>query len=145
VSAETVTVRKDDLRLLMEHATALNAAERATLNGALARCKAALNAGAKDGTEESEAPMYPPGEFARVELPGYVAWTGWVAEETFAGAGVLVVRDISGTVQARVSAGAFRQVIPLALPKPGDYDGQLELDAGDEEPDWADDEGGEAY
>jgi hypothetical protein len=84
-----------------------------------------------DRTEALRAAQ-PPGEFARVELPGYVAWTGWVTEETFAGAGVLVVRDGDGAVQARVSASAFRQVIPLPLPKPGSYDGQLALTAGDD-------------
>jgi hypothetical protein len=61
---------------------------------------------------------HPPGEWARIELPGYVHWDGWVAEETYAGAGVLVVRDTAGTVRARISATAFRQVIPLPTPGP---------------------------
>jgi hypothetical protein len=71
-------------------------------------------------TETSEAaePVTPPGEWARVELPGYVHWDGWVTEETYAGAGVLVVRDIAGTIRARISATAFRQVIPLQPPGP---------------------------
>jgi hypothetical protein len=131
--SETVAVRKGDLRLLMQFSASamLTGGEQEQVNEALARCGEAL-ASVKDGTGESAPPALPPGEFSRVELPGYVSWTGWVAEETYAGAGVLVVRDISGAVLARVSAGAFRQVIPMPTPKPGG-DGRLALAAGDKD------------
>lgn len=125
---------------------AVMASDRARLLPPDANGDRPVSSGEAPGQDRRDAPRaaQPPGEFSRVELPGYVSWVGWVTEETFAGAGVLVVRDASGTVRARVSAGAFRQVIPMPPPPVGEshYDGQLALPAGDEdgaEDAWADD------
>lgn len=66
--------------------------------------------------EEPPVPPLPPGQFVRVELPGYRQHTGWVTEETRAGAGVLVIRDWNGAVQAEVFPGAGCQVVHLPTP-----------------------------
>ena len=73
----------------------------------------------------------PPGEYATITLPGYTAWEGWVTEETLAGAGMLVVRDGTGRVLARVHANAWREIIPAEPPRP-EYTARLAIGSGHE-------------
>lgn len=67
-------------------------------------------------------PPLPPGQFARVELPGYRNHTGWVTEETRFGAQTAVVRDWDGREIAAVALGPGCQVLflptPLRRPEP---------------------------
>jgi hypothetical protein len=157
----TVTVRKDDLRLLMEQAAdapraigqlgkPLSAAAEAALNQALARCGEAL-AGAGSGTEEESAPAtvpVHPGEWARVDIMGHDWRIGWVSDGSMAGAACLDVRDGSGRVVAKIPPHSVYLYSPLPPPQPGEAPLAIaRVTVHDEDPDdaWADDEGGEGY
>lgn len=122
----TVTVREDDLRLLMEYAGKDVPAEDGEheANVVLARCAEALEA--TEGSEEeggtAPEPDLPPGRYARVEIPGFRQNTGWVTEETRFGVQCAVVRDWSGVVEAEVVIGPGSRVVylptPLKRPEP---------------------------
>jgi hypothetical protein len=58
----------------------------------------------------------PPGEFARIELPGRREHTGWITEETRFGVQMAVVRNWDGVVLAEVAMGPGCQKVNLATP-----------------------------
>jgi hypothetical protein len=51
-----------------------------------------------------------------VELPGFVHYTGWVAEGARAGCPVVIIRDWDGLTIAEVVPQAMRQLVPLPTP-----------------------------
>lgn len=118
-------IRADDLRLVMELATALDETERVPLNEALARLGEAL-ASAKD------AGTRPPGVYGRLELPGYRENEGWITEETRFGLQMAVVRNRAGQVTAEVSLGPACRFVHLPEPAASEPEaGPLALPAGD--------------
>lgn len=148
---ETVTVREDDLRLLMEYAGKDIPVEDGEheVNIVLARCAEALD---KDGSEgeggTASEPDLPPGRYARVEIPGFRQNTGWVTEETRFGVQCAVVRDWSGVVEAEVVIGPGSRVVYLPTPLRRPEEAQAALSAGDgyevedDDPDWRESDGG---
>ena len=149
---ETVTIRRDDLQLLMDCAghDVLPSEAVVPLTEALARCGEAMDAPAETAPPFSSAaattlepgltrgaaaapeaePSLPDGIYARVELPGYRQHTGWVTEETRFGMQMAVIRDFDGRVLAEAALGPGCQVVhlPTPLKRP---DPPLALEAGD--------------
>ena len=61
-------------------------------------------------------PPLPPGEYGRVEMPGWRTHTGWITEETRFGQSCAVVRDRDGSLIAEVYVGPGCRVLPLPVP-----------------------------
>lgn len=133
---ETVAVRRDDLRLLMQNAAAAPQTPESEphLSEALARCGEAMDVPAEtappffgatattpepglsgDAAAALEPPL-PDGQFGRVELPGYRQHTGWITEETRFGVQMAVIRDWDGREMAAAVIGANSQVVYLPTP-----------------------------
>lgn len=123
---ETVSVRKDDLRLIIDMASEVPQAQESVtrLYEALARCGEALN-----GTSENVPPVHL-GEYARVDIMGHDWRTGWVSDGSMAGAACLDVRDGSGRLVAKVPPHSVYLYTPLDPPRPGES--RAALPAGDE-------------
>lgn len=62
------------------------------------------------------APPLPPGQYARIELPGFRNHTGWITEETRFGAQAAVVRGRDGLVEAAVVLGPGCRIVYMPLP-----------------------------
>jgi hypothetical protein len=131
--AEMTWIAPVYLRALMDRArTCLEPSEDpAILNEALQYAERALD-GEVPGPEPADRPEppLPPGEFGRVELPGFVHYTGWITDGTRAGCPVVIISDWDGRKLAEVVPQAMRQFIalptPLRRPEP-----QAALPAGD--------------
>ena len=61
-------------------------------------------------------PQEPAGEYAMIELPGYVDHVGWLTDGTRCGQPVIIVSDRDGRKLAEVSPGAYRRIVPLQVP-----------------------------
>jgi hypothetical protein len=125
---DTVTVRREDLETMMAYLAAgpWTPADKPGVAEAWRRLTEAKDA----GLEEREAiaalplePPLPPGQFGRIELPGYRNHTGWITEETRFGVQLAVIRDWDGHEVAAVAVGPLCQVVylptPLRRPDPG--------------------------
>jgi hypothetical protein len=115
-SAETVTVRKDDLELLQK-VCACYAPHPSTddIREVMERTLAAMR-DPETGPEPAGEPPRPDGFYGRVEIPGMRNHTGWVTEETRFGAQLAVVRDWDGGVIAEMGIGAACRVLHLPTP-----------------------------
>jgi hypothetical protein len=107
------------LRALMDRAqTCLEPSDDpAILNEALQYAQKALDGEipAPEPASHAES-LLPPGEFGRVELPGFVHYIGWVTDGTRAGCPVVVISDWDGRKVAEVVPQAMRQFIALPTP-----------------------------
>ena len=72
-----------------------------------------------------EADTRPPGFWGRIELPGYRAYTGWIASEERFGQQMAVVRDWDGRETATVIPGPNSPIVHLPTPlrRPGPDEG----------------------
>lgn len=64
-----------------------------------------------------QEPGVPPGEYAMIELPGYVDHVGWLTDGTRCGQPVIIVSNRAGKKLAEVSPGAYRRIVPLQVPQ----------------------------
>lgn len=67
-------------------------------------------------TGQQPAGERPDGEYARVEIMGHDAHTGWVTDGNRAGAAVMVIRDWDNRVIAEVPGQSLYRFIPLPTP-----------------------------
>jgi hypothetical protein len=112
---DMITVRRDDLHAVMARAGARDWTPESDPKFAAVWERLTEAEAVTAPAVESEPPL-PRGEFGRVELPGFVHYTGWVTDGTRAGCPVVVISDWDGRKVAEVVPQAMRQFIALPTP-----------------------------
>jgi hypothetical protein len=135
---ETVTLRLDDVAnlLTMSSVSDWDPTKHPEFAESFHRAAAVKDAAMAGQPAPSQEPGIPPGEYAMIELPGYVDHVGWLTDGTRAGQPVIVVSDRDGKKLAEVSPGAYRRIVPLQVPErpdplPGLPDATMALPAAD--------------